>query len=163
MALPLAMAATATANSTQSLVVTKHETDPFVPATNTCGFPIDLRTDGSFEITHYYDNSGTLYKEIDHNIHGPFTLTAINPANGKSTTTRSESEVVITMFDPDGSIASQSVTGVIYSFVASGFGVILQGNGLLVFDSDGNAAFEAGPHDFRDHNADAFCSYMADP
>jgi hypothetical protein len=68
-ALPLAVTATAAANSTQSQIVTFHETNPFVGATNACGFPIDLRTDGSFEITDYFDNSGTLFKEILHN-HG---------------------------------------------------------------------------------------------
>jgi hypothetical protein len=162
-ALPLAVTAMAAANSTQSQVVTEHQTDPFVAATNACGFPIDLRTDGSFEITHYYDNSGTLFKENVHNTGGPFTVTAVNPANGKSTTTESESEVIIRMFNPDGSLASERVTGVVYSFVVSGLGTILQGVGRLVFDGDGNLAFEAGPHDFRDHNTEAFCSYMADP
>jgi len=159
--LPLAVAATAAANSTQSVVITEHQTDPFVPATNACGFPIDLRTDGSFEITDYYDNSGTLFKEIEHNVYGPFTLTAINPANGKSATTQSETEVIITTFNPDGSVASESVTGVVGTFIVPGLGPILQGTGRLVFDGDGNLVFEAGPHAFRDRNTAAFCSYMA--
>jgi hypothetical protein len=162
-ALPLAMAAAATANSTQSLVITEHETDPFVSATNACGFPIDLRTDGSFEITDYYDNGGTLFKEIVHNHGGPFTLTALNPANGKSTTTQSESLVSITYFNPDGSVASFSDNGLVYQFVARGLGTILHATGRLAFDGDGNLVFEAGPHAFRDQNTDAFCSYMADP
>jgi hypothetical protein len=162
-ALPLAIAATAAANSTQSQIVTFHETNPFGPATVACGFPIDLRTDGSFEITDYYDNSGTLFKEIVHNHGGPFTVTAINPANGKSTTTRSQTVVEITYFNPDGSIVSESGSGLSFNFHVAGLGTILQVTGRLVRDGDGNVVFEAGPHDFHDQNTDAFCSYMADP
>jgi hypothetical protein len=162
-ALPLAVTATAAANSTQSQIVTFHETDPFIPATTACGFPIDLRIDGSFEITDYYDNSGTLFKEIIHNHGGPFTATAINPDNGKSTTTQSQTIVQITYFNADGSVASVSTSGLLFSFHVEGLGLILQATGRFVFDSNFNVVFEAGPHDFHDQNTAAFCSYMADP
>jgi hypothetical protein len=161
--LPLAVTATAAANSTQSQIVTFHETNPFVGATNACGFPIDLRTDGSFEITDYFDNSGTLFKEILHNHGGPFTVTAINPANGKSTTTQSQTVVEISYFNPDGSIASFSASGLTWSFHVDGLGTILQATGRIVFDANFNIVFEAGPHDFADQNTAEFCSYMADP
>lgn len=162
LALPMTAAATAGANSTQSQIVTENETNPFVPATNACGYPIDLRTDGSFEITDYYDNSGTLLREIVHNHGGPFTVTAINPANMRSTTTQSQSVVEKTDFNPDGSIASDSFSGLSFNFHVAGLGNILQVTGRLVFDANG-LVFEAGPHDFRDQNTDAFCSYMAGP
>jgi hypothetical protein len=68
-------------------VVTDHVTVPFGDATDACGFPVDARIDGSFKVTDYFDNSGTLLKEIVNNFGGPFTITAVNPANGKSTTT----------------------------------------------------------------------------
>ena len=157
-ALPLALTATAVANTTQSQIVTIHQTDPFGDATAACGFPIDLRADGSFEITDYFDNSGTLFKEIDHPFGGPFTLTAINPANGKSTTTQSQTFVQITKFNPDGSIASVSVNGLVYNFVVPGLGTILHSTGRLVFDANGNLVFEAGPHAFRDQNTADFCN-----
>jgi hypothetical protein len=161
LALTLALTASAAANSTQSVIVTEHETDPFGAATNACGFPIDLRTDGSFEITDYYDNNGTLLKEIDHPYGGPFTLTAINPANGRSTTTQAQTFVEITYFNPDGSVASYSDNGLIYQFIVPGLGTILHATGRLVLDADFNLIFEAGPHAFRDHDTAAFCSYMA--
>jgi hypothetical protein len=162
-ALPLAFTATAAANSIQRQVVTDHVTVPFGDATDACGFPIDARIDGSFKITDFFDNSGTLLKEIVNNFGGPFTLSAINPANGKSTTTQSQTLVDIAYFNPDGSIASESASGLTWSFHARGLGLILQATGRFVFDADGNVVFEAGPHDFHDQNTDAFCSYMADP
>jgi len=162
-ALPLAVTATAAANTRQTQIVTVHETQPFVPATNACGFPVDLREDGSFEVTDFYDNSGTLFKEIVHNFGGPFTVTATNPANGKSVTTRSETFVSITTFNPDGSVASSSDSGLIFNFVVPGLGTILQAIGRRVFDANGDLIFIAGPHDFHDQNTAAFCSYMADP
>ena len=83
-ALPLPLTATAAANTTQTTVVTIHDTSDFGEATEACGFPVDIRVDGSFKITDYFDNSGTLFKEIITIFRGPSTATAINPANGKS-------------------------------------------------------------------------------
>lgn len=161
-ALPLAVTATAAANTTQTEVVTIHDTFDFGDATDACGFPVDLRVDGSFKITDYFDNSGTLLKEIVNNFGGPFTLTAINPANGKSTTTQSQTVVAITKFNPDGSVASSSSSGLTYNFVVPGLGTILQSTGRLVFDSNFDVVFQAGPHDFDDGNSAAFCNYLAD-
>lgn len=162
-ALPLAFTATAAANSIQRQVVTDHVTVPFGDATDACGFPIDARIDGSFKITDFFDNSGTLLKEIVNNFGGPFTLSAINPANGKSTTTQSQTVVGITTFNPDGSVKSTSNNGLIYNFVVPGLGTILQMTGRLVFDSNGELVFQAGQFDFINGNTAAFCSYMADP
>jgi hypothetical protein len=164
MALPLILTAMATANSQTMTIVTLHETDPFPAATAACGFPIDLREDGSFKVTDFFDNSGTLFKEIVTAFGGPFTVTAINPANGKSTTTQSETEVTIATFNPDGSLASFQDSGVIFNFHVQGQGTILQAIGHRVFDPQtGVPIFIAGPHDFHDQNTAAFCSYMADP
>jgi len=162
-ALPLAFTATAAANTIQRQVVTVHETDLFGDATDACGFPVDARVDGSFKIFDYFDNSGTLLKEIVNNFGGTFTITAFNPANGKSTTTQSETVVQITTFNPDGSVASTSQNGIIFNFVAPGLGTILQMTGRLVFDSNGELVFEAGQFDFINGNTAAFCSYLADP
>jgi hypothetical protein len=115
-AVPLAVAGTAAANSTQTTVVTIHDTSDFGEATEACGFPVDLRVDGSFKITDYFDNSGTLFKEIITIFRVSSTATAINPANGKSTTTQSQSFVTIVQFNPDGSVASASNSGPIYNF-----------------------------------------------
>jgi hypothetical protein len=162
-AAPLALTATAAANTTQTEVVTVHDTFDFGEAAEACGFPIDIRVDGSFKITDYFDNSGTLSKEILTPVGGPFTVTAINPANGKSTTTQSQTVVGITTFNPDGSVASTSNSGLIYNFVAPGHGTILQMIGRLVFDSNGELVFTAGHFDFIDGNTATFCNYMADP
>jgi hypothetical protein len=161
-ALPLALTATAVANTTQTQVVTIHDTFDFGDATDACGFPVHVRIDGSFKVTDYFDNSGTLLKEIVNNFGGPFTLTAINPANGKSTTTQSQTVVAINTFNPDGSFASTRNNGLIYNFVVPGLGTILQMTGRLVFSND-ELVFEAGQQDFVDGNTAAFCDYLADP
>jgi len=161
-ALPLVLTATAAANTTQTQVVTIHDTFPFGDATDACGFAVNVRIDGSFKVTDYFDNSGTLLKEIVNNFGGPFTLTAINPANGKSTTTQSQTVVAINTFNPDGSLASTSNSGLIYNFVVPGLGTILQMTGRLVFVND-DIVFEAGQFDFINGNTAAFCSYLADP
>ena len=160
-ALPLALTATAAANTVQTEVVTIHDTFDFGDATEACGFPVDIRVDGSFKITDYFDNSGTPLKEIVTNFRGPFKLTAINPANDKSTTTQSQTFVSITTFNPDGSV-SVSSNALIYNFVVPGLGTILQSTGRLVFDSNFDLVFEAGPHAFEDENTAAFCNYLAD-
>jgi hypothetical protein len=161
-ALPLAVTATAAANTVQTEVVTIHDTFVFGDATDACGFPVDIRVDGSFKIMDYFDNSGTLLKETVNNFGGPFTLAAINPANQKSTTTQSQTVVSITRFNADGSVASSSNSGLIYNFVAPGLGTILHSTGRLVFDSNFDLIFEAGPHGFEDQNTAAFCNYLAD-
>jgi hypothetical protein len=71
--------------------------------------------------------------------------------------------VTIVQFNPDGSVASASNRGPIYNFVVPGLGTILQSTGHLVFDSNSEIVFQAGPHDFENGNTAAFCSYMADP
>lgn len=158
----LALAPTAAANTTQTEVVTSHDTFEFGEATEACGFPVDIRVDGSFKVTDYFDNSGTPLKDIITTFGGPFTVTAINPANGKSTTTRSQSFVSITHFNPDGSVASASNSGPIYNFVVPGLGTILQSTGRLVFDSNFDIVFQAGPQDIENGNTAAFCNYLAD-
>jgi hypothetical protein len=70
-------------------------------------------------------------------------------------TTQSETLVDIAYFSPDGSIASESNSGLLYSFHVAGLGIILQATGRFVFDADGNPVFEAGPHDFADQNTAA--------
>ena len=160
-ALPLAVTATAGANTTQTDVITVHDTFLFGEATDACGFLVDIRVDGSFKIIDYFDNSGTLLKETVNNFSGPFTLAAINPTTEKSTTTQSQTFVSITTFNPDGSV-SVSSNALIYNFVAPGLGTILQSTGRLVFDSNFDLVFEAGPHAFEDENTAAFCNYLAD-
>jgi hypothetical protein len=162
-ALPLALTATAAANTIQMQVVTIHDTFDFGEATDACAFPVDIRVDGSIKVTDYFDNGGNLLKETVHNFGGPFTVTAINPVSRKSTTTQSQTFVAITTFNPAGSVASLSSSGLVYNFVVPGLGAILQVTGRLVLDSSFDIVFEAGPQDFENGNAAAFCNYLADP
>jgi hypothetical protein len=160
-ALALVLAASATATGPNTTVVTLHETNVFGPATAACGFPVDLRVDGSFKDTLFFNDSGMLVKLIETPFGGPFTLTAVNPATGKSVTTQTQAEPIVITFAPDGSIASVKQNGIIFNFVVPGAGAVLQSVGRIVIDADGNRTFVAGPKDFATQTISAFCNYLA--
>jgi hypothetical protein len=156
-ALPLGVTATAAANTVTRTVFTIDETELFGAATFVCGFDVYLRTEGSIQETDFFDNSGTLVRQIFTNVGGPIRLTAWNPANGKTaTSTGGQGEIIIE--NPDGSYAaSDALNGIVFNFVAPGLGTILLSAGRLDFVT----GFVAGPHAFRDQNTDAFCNYLA--
>lgn len=150
----------AAASTTQREIVTLHETDPFADGPVFCGFPLDLRSDGSFEVTIYFDSSGGLTKLIGTPFGGPFTLTLINPATGKSATSQSTGFVGIQTYNPDGSLASEADTGVTFNFVLPGQGTVFHVSGRIVFTASGDVTFAAGPHPVI---TDAMCAYLAAP
>ena len=166
-ALTLAVTTAARANTVTRTVVTVNIPPPgdlWPEATSACGFPVYLTGGGSFKVTSYFDNSGTLLKVIGTLIGGPFRVTASNPVTGKSATTQTEPFADITIFNSDGSVASESLNGLLSNFVAPGVGSLLLTTGRLVFDGNGNLMFEAGPHALLDPNAwSRFCDYLADP
>ena len=158
-ALPLAFTATAAANTVTRTVGSIDETELFGGATFFCGFDVYLHTEGSIQETDYFDNSGTLVRQIFTNVGGPIRLTVWNATNGKTaTSTGGSGEVIVA--NPDGSYAaSDALNGIIFNFVVPGSGTILLSAGRLDFVT----GFVAGPHAFRDQNTAAFCNYLLDP
>ena len=75
-ALPLAFTATAAANTVTRTVGSIDETELFGGATFFCGFDVYLHTEGSIQETDYFDNSGTLVRQIFTNVGGPIRLTS---------------------------------------------------------------------------------------
>jgi hypothetical protein len=161
-ALPLALAATAGANTVTTRVFTDNFTVLAGNLVTACGFPIYRTNVGTRKDTSYFDNNGVLVKEVITNFGGPYTLTLTNPANGKSLTAH-RSVVVSLTYNPDGTVASQTMSGLVWNFVAPGFGTILQIIGRWGFDATGDEFFVGGQFDLRDQNTGAFCAYMADP
>src|SRR5262249_59243783 len=95
---------------------------------------------------------------------GLYTITETNTANGKSLTTLSSSSVETDTYNPDGSLASVSISGIEFNFVAPGVGTILQIMGHWGVDpATGDLFFVGGQFDLAYGNTDAFCAYMADP
>ena len=156
----LAIPATASGASTTTTVQTVNSS---FSETDTCGFQLDWTLHGSFKVTDFFDNSGTLVKEVITNTGGAFTITVTNPANGKIATTQSSAVAVITTFNADGSINTTSSSGVGLNFVLPGTGTIAQEVGTAVFDSEGNLLRIGGPHQFSSGELAGFCSALADP
>jgi hypothetical protein len=168
--LSLGLAGTATAASTERAVVPLHGTQLAPFFTEACGFPIYETFDGTIVVTSHFDNNGTLQKIVITPTDGNFTLTASNPATGKSVSATSSPLPEILTFNPDGSLASDSFSGLAANFVVPGVGPILINTGRAVWDGNGNLVFDAGQvaltpgHGIVDQDAfTAFCNYLADP
>ena len=164
LAVALSFAAPAGANTVTTQVFTDNFTVLAPRLTRGCGFPIYRTNVGSYKVALFYDNNGVLFKEIDTNFGGPYTITVTNPANGKSATTQSSSAVTTVIYNSDGSVASVSFSGIEFNFVAPGFGTILQVMGRWGLDpATGGLTFVGGQFDLANGNFGAFCAYMADP
>ena len=84
-------APTASANTRQTTVIEFEGTNP---DTGFCHFPVSDTEQGTFILADQFDNDGVLYRTIVTSF-GQLTLTLTNPANGKSTVTHNESQVII--------------------------------------------------------------------
>jgi hypothetical protein len=141
------------ANTVQRTIIHVDETfvDPL------CDFDVTIHMSGSYKETGYRDASGFLFKTISTvGSGGPFTLTAT--AEGTTLTMQMQSFQEVRTFNPDGSLKSDSLHGIVYRFTAPGVGIVLLDAGRITFDSDGNVVFEAGPHQALHDDWEAFCA-----
>ena len=152
-------ASSASAAASTTTTVT-HEDTSF-SETATCGFQLDWHYLGSFKVTSYFDTSGILVKSILTQTGGPFTVTVINPATGK-TATSGETSVLITTYNPDGSVKTQSENGLVFNFHLPGtHGPIALDVGHVVFDSQFNILQIGGPHQIETGDTSGFCAALA--
>jgi hypothetical protein len=159
-----AFATPAGANTKQTTVVTLNFTQLAPLLTGACGFPIFETFDASFKIAGFFDNGGTLQKEIITNFGGHFSLVATNPATGKTVFFQATGFTEIVTFNADGSVATDSLNGIVAHWVAPGVGTLLISVGRLVLDANGNVIFEAGPHvSFAPGGAPEVCAFLAEP
>jgi hypothetical protein len=155
--LALIAVSSASANTRQTTVV---EFNGTLPDTGFCDFPVSDTEQGTFIVADLFDNDGVLYRTIITSF-GQLTLTFTNPANGKSTTTHNESQVIIVDWLPDGSRETVRRMGVSFAFTYPGQGVILLQTGFFERDYLTGWTFAAGPHDLFEGDFDDLCSALA--
>ena len=129
--------------------------------TETCGFELDWTIQGSFKDTFYYNTSGQLVKLIESPFGGPLTVTVTNPKNGNTATTQSDALVTVATFNPDGSLATVSHSGIDAHMVMPGAGPILVQVGTVAYDAQGNILRIGGPHQYISGDLAGFCAAMA--
>jgi hypothetical protein len=155
--LALASAGTTAANTRQTTLI---EFDGTLPDTGFCDFPVSDTEQGTFIVADQFDNDGVLFRTIV-TAFGQLTLTFTNPANGESTVTHNESQVIIVDWLPDGSRETVRRMGVSFAFTYPGQGVILLQTGYFERDYVTGWRFSAGPHDLFEGNFDALCAALA--
>jgi hypothetical protein len=156
-ALAFTTAGTAVANTRQTTVI---EFDGTLPDTGFCDFPVSDTEQGTFIVADLFDRDGVLYRTIVTSF-GQLTLTFTNPANGKSTTTQNESQVIIVDWLPDGSRETIRRMGVSFAFTYPGQGVILLQTGFFERDYLTGWTLAAGPHDLFEGDFDDLCAALA--
>ena len=150
-------APTASANTRQTTVIEFEGTNP---DTGFCDFPVSDTEQGTFIVADQFDDDGVLFRTIVTSF-GQLTLTLTNPANGKSTITHNESQVIIIDWAADGSREMVRRMGVSFAFTYPGAGVILLQVGYFERDYVKGSRFVAGPHDILEGAFDALCAALA--
>jgi hypothetical protein len=107
----------------------------FEPESSVCGFPIiaEMTGEGRFQV--FLDGDGNFLRAHVHlSVKGTLTANGLTVRLGRS---------VNQFFEVDGTVTE---VGLVFRDSAPGVGVVLMDRGRLVFDPDGELAFEAGPH-----------------
>jgi hypothetical protein len=158
--LPLAvvmLAAMATAQTAAAFTPTRtvtHVDDTYVDH-SFCKFGITVHMVGPFTETDYYDKTGFLYRSIfTVGPGGPFRITAT--AKGTTLTDQNESFSDKFIFNPDGSVKTETANGPFNKFTAPGRGIVWLDTGHIITDGDGNVLFVSGPRQNGDFTA--FCA-----
>jgi hypothetical protein len=150
--LAVILASPATANTT---VRTVYRIDSRYVDSDTCGFDIAVHFFGSFQGTDYIDNTGFLYKTMFNAFGGRLTVT--ERAKGTTLTTHNVSFQETFIYNPDGSVASDTSHGVVLAFTAPRMGIVLKDVGILIL-IDGEIAFEHPFHQQIHGDTAEFCA-----
>ena len=158
--LPLAFAAPALA-APPTTEVTTVELGEFASVdTELCGFPIMFDESGTFKVTTFYDAEGNRVRTILSNFSDRYTATAT--ANGKTLATNYPLVVITSIENDEDDLRIE--LGLRNAYTVPGSGVVLLDAGRVIIDqATDEVLFEAGPHQFLNGDADAFCDYFADP
>jgi hypothetical protein len=142
------------AAATTKVTTVMHVDDTFV-ASGVCSFDITFHAFGSFKESDYFDDSGLLVKTIL-TPRGLFTVTT--SAKGTTLTMQAQNFQEVFTYNPDGSVKSDTLHGIVWRFTIPGGGVVLLDAGRVTFDSEGEVLFEGGPHQLLHGDVDAFCA-----
>jgi hypothetical protein len=118
-----------------------------------CDFPFLEVFDGRVTITTFFDDEGN---PIRIQFYLPFHGTLTNEATGESVS--ADQVLQLTLDLEEG---TESDVGLRFRVVFPGLGVVLLDAGRVVFDADGNVAFEAGPHQIVNEDFAEFCAAFA--
>ena len=118
-----------------------------------CDFPFLEVFNGRVTITTFFDDEGN---PIRIQFHLPFHGTLTNEATGESVS--ADQVLQLTLDLEEG---TESDVGLRFRVVFPGLGVVLLDAGKIVFDADGNVAFEAGPHQIVNEDFAEFCAAFA--
>jgi hypothetical protein len=152
LAVAMLAAGPASANTVRRHIV--HVNETYVDS-DTCSFDITVHASGTFLVAKFFDNSGSLYKQV-FEAHGQFTLTWT--AKGTTLTMQNQAFNVTLLFDSNGRVETATYNGPVFVVTAPGSGVVLLDAGRVVFDRKGNILFEAGPKQELHGDVDAFCA-----
>jgi hypothetical protein len=107
----------------------------FEPESSVCGFPISAELTGKGNFQLFLDANGDFIRGHVHlNITGSLTANDLSVRFARS---------INQFFELDATVTE---VGLVFRDSVPGVGVVLMDRGRLVFDSNGQLVFEAGPH-----------------
>jgi len=151
----VALAATGVASARPPEVQTF--ADPFSGSFSCDGFDAVFSGHDRGRITDYFDNTGTLVKEVGH-IHSYETDT--NLGTGLSVDIRTNITVHAEL-NPDGSFLTWAITGEFNVANRPGKGIVLHDTGRVEFGENGEPVSFHGVHDTFTKGEQAFCDALS--
>jgi hypothetical protein len=137
-------------DTTQTSIVQINVTDT---VSGVCPFDIAEHQAGSFKVTDFFAQNGSIVKTILTPINGTFVTTW--SANGVTATSHGTPVVII-----DYNSDTTANVGVILDFVVPGSGVVFAQTGRLVFGEQG-ITFQAGQNQLVGGDTAALCEALA--
>jgi hypothetical protein len=120
-------------------------------ASAACGFPVQADISGVATIQVWYDDAGNPIRiQIHNNDEGTFS------ANGNTVRQIERGQIFL-----DPVEGTDTEVGLILRVFLSGGGSLMADVGRLVFDTDGNVTFEAGPHPALHGDFAALCAALS--
>jgi hypothetical protein len=143
-ALALVVPAHATPPQSQSIAATQ------LDSMSCAGFDANIERDFTGRETAFFDQQGNVVRvQVAADMSGSVT----NSVTGKTVALRGH-----IFIDINPATGSATWVGPVWLGNDPGAGSVIKDTGRIVFDANGNIAFEAGPHDVIDTNGAVFCA-----
>jgi hypothetical protein len=147
-----AMALASAATGAAPIIVNGTFSDPGIPSSGLCGFPIVLSFQGTYQVTYFLDQHGGFVRAT---LHSNDVATAVNPANGNSLTGHETTNIQADLVD-----ATEAHVGLPLHFNVTG-GSALVDAGRIVVEQNGDVVFISGDHEFLEGDLAGFCAALA--
>jgi hypothetical protein len=117
------------------------------------GFDATIERNFTGREAAYFDQQGNVVRlQVLADMRGSVT----NSVTGKTVALRGHIQVITNV-----TTGSTTFVGPVLMGNSQGVGSVIKDTGRIVFDPDGNIAFEAGPHDAIDTDGAVFCSAVS--